>query len=82
MATVDVLTSSERLTHYGEGGLCNQTLGGNRAYVGLSQMVIGNIGAYRFGVTVILIHCTFSKAIVGLIEEYSLSCECLERLDL
>ena len=27
-------------------------------------------------------HCTFSKAIVGLIEEYSLSGECLERLDL
>ena len=26
------------------------------------------------------LHCTFSKAIV--IEEYSLSCECLERLDL
>ena len=43
-------------------------------------MVIGNIGVYRFGVTVILIHCTFSNAIV--IEEYSLSCECLERLDL
>ena len=33
-----------------------------------------------FGVTVIIIHCTFSNAIV--IEEYSLSCECLERLDL
>ena len=27
-------------------------------------------------------HCTFSKAIVGIIEEYSLSGECLERLDL
>ena len=37
---------------------------------------------YRFGVTVIIVHCTFSKPIVGLIEEYSLSCECLERLDL
>ena len=35
---------------------------------------------YRFGVTVIITHCTFSNAIV--IEEYSLSCECLERLDL
>ena len=46
-------------------------------------MVIGNMVhqvIYRFGVTVIIIHCTFSKAIV--IEEYSLSCECLERLDL
>ena len=28
IATVDVLTSSERLTHYG-GGLYNQSLGGN-----------------------------------------------------
>ena len=27
-----------------------------------------------------IIHCSFSKAIE--IEEYSLSCECLERLDL
>ena len=50
-------------------------------------MVIGDMVhqvIYRFGVTVGLIiiglHCTFSKAIV--IEEYSLSCECLERLDL
>ena len=34
----------------------------------------------RFGVTVIIIHCTFSKAIVD--NRDSLSCECLERLDL
>ena len=27
-------------------------------------------------------YCTFQKAIVGLIEEYSLSCLCLERLQL
>ena len=45
-------------------------------------MVIGNIPVWRRGLTVIIIHCTFSKAIVGLIEEYSLSGECLERLDL
>ena len=43
-------------------------------------MVIGNIPVWRNSRALMIIHCTFSNAIV--IEEYSLSCECLERLDL
>ena len=42
-------------------------------------MVIGNIPVGRNSNNNTVY---FSKAIVGLIEEYSLSCECLERLDL
>ena len=45
-------------------------------------MVIGNIPVWRNSNTNTLYFFKSNSTLVGLKEEYSLSCECLERLDL